>query len=83
MWHSFRVLGVDGVLRVVNYIADDKGFRVIGNGKVEPLAPAPAPPAAPAPAPPATAAPVYYPEATSPPDSYLPPESRSFFDVYQ
>ena len=75
----FRVIGVDGYVHEVNYIADDKGFRVIGEGKVE--APAPAP--APVTYPPATSPPpVTYAPATSPPETYLPPESQAFFDVF-
>ena len=83
-----RVLGVDGVLRVVNYIADDKGFRIIGNGKVDAPAPASAPAPAPTAAPvtyaPATAppAPVTYAPATSPPETYLPPDAQGFFNVF-
>jgi len=77
---SYEVLGVDGVLRVVNYIADDKGFRVVGNGKVDAPAPAPAP--APVTYAPATSPPIGYPAATSPPDVYLPPEDQSFFNAF-
>merc|ERR1711928_278972 len=77
---SYEVLGVDGVLRVVNYIADDKGFRVVGNGKVDAPAPAPAP--APVTYDLATSPPIGSPAASSPPDVYLPPEDQSFFNAF-
>merc|ERR1712071_512092 len=32
---SYEVIGVDGSIRVVNYIADERGFRIIGSGKVD------------------------------------------------
>ena len=71
--NQFRVIGVDGSVHEVRYIADDKGFRVLGEGKVDAPAPAPAP---------VTSAPTGYPAATSPPDVYLPPEDQSFFQVF-
>merc|ERR1712191_25806 len=53
---SYSFTGADGVEHIVNYIADDKGYRVVGDAKIETTArPAPAPTAAPTPAP--TAAP--------------------------
>merc|ERR1712127_321474 len=53
---SYSFTGADGVEHIVNYIADDKGYRVVGDAKIETTArPAPAPTRAPTPAP--TAAP--------------------------
>merc|ERR1712191_41503 len=49
---SYSFTGADGVEHIVNYIADDKGYRVVGDAKIETTArPAPAPTAAPTPAP--------------------------------
>ena len=83
---EFRVIGVDGSVHEVNYIADERGFRVIGDGKVDAPAPAPAPAptAAPVTYAPATAppAPVTYAPATSPPETYLPPDAQGFFNVF-
>merc|ERR1711911_82819 len=62
---SYSFTGADGVEHVVSYIADDKGYRVVGDARIEPKekpatarpvpsparAPAAAPTQAPAPAP--------------------------------
>merc|ERR1712071_399956 len=83
---SYQVVNIDGSVRTVNYIADERGFRVIGDAQPAEI-PRPAPPAptrAPTRAP--TQAPYqapttgyYYPP---PSDDYLPPQANSFFSVF-
>ena len=63
MFGDFRFIGADGVEHVVNYIADDKGYRVVGDAKIESQKPR-ATTARPAPAP--TAAPTRAPVAKAP-----------------
>lgn len=33
--NEFRFTAADGALHVVTYVADDKGYRVVGKGKVD------------------------------------------------
>ena len=67
--NQFRVIGVDGSVHEVKYIADDKGFRVFGEGAVAAPAPAPAPALAEEYLPPSE-------EYLPPSEEYLPPSEE-------
>jgi len=66
---SYQVIGVDGSVHEVKYIADDKGFRVLGEGAVAAPAPAPAPALAEEYLPPSE-------EYLPPSEEYLPPSEE-------
>ena len=75
---SFSFIAADGRVHEITYVADDRGYRVIGDieidydpsssGLVESSY--------------AVATPIGYPPATTPSSAYLPPEADSFFSVF-
>jgi len=89
---TYQVIGVDGSIHEVRYIADERGFRVLGEGAVAAPSPAPAPVPAPTTPPAEYLAPLaeeylppppaeeYLPPPPPPPTEYLPP-SRSYYSA--